>query len=98
MTDGCAEGVAHGMRPMRPNTTDSCTEPPHKSPHVQPERLDTILRRLGLTPDVEDRLRTLELALACVAQDLANEIGHRLDLKQRIQEMEVSLGRLRTRR
>ncbi len=63
-----------------------------------PERLDSILRRLGPTADVEYRTRTLELALASVAQDLADEIGHRLDLTQRIQELEAALGRLRTRR
>ena len=71
---------------------------PPQVPHVQSERLDAILRRLGFTPDVEDRLRTLELALACVAQDLANEIGLRLDLAQRVQELEKRLGAITSRR
>ena len=83
---------------MRPDSTDSCTESHQKSHHPEPERLDTILRRMGLAPDAEDRLRRLELGLATVADSVARDIQARTDLEHRVAELEASLVQLRSRR
>ena len=67
----------------------------HAKESDEPERLDAILRRMGLVPDGEDRIRRLELVAAELAQMLAEEIEARVSLERRVQEMEASLGRLR---
>jgi uncharacterized coiled-coil protein SlyX len=62
-----------------------------------PERIDSTLRRLGFVPDAEDRIRRLELAVATLAEDLAEMLELLTKLRHEIHETDASLGRLRDR-
>ncbi len=93
------EPDSHGLRQIQPNPSGSRAESHQRSHHLDPpERLDSILRRVGLMPDAEDRLRRLELFLAETVESLCTEIERGTALQQRVEELEGSLGRLRIRR
>ncbi len=92
------EPDSRGLRQMQPDPSGSRAESHQRSHHLDPpERLDSILRRVGLISDAEDRLRRLELFLAETVESLCTEIERGVALQQRVEELEGSLGRLRIR-